>query len=454
MKSVPASVRQYLMGQVREDGRALFIGSRDGIVQAVVIPALAEKESLFETLLGLSANDPEALGRTLALCVINNRREGVAESRDIENNRETIALLRALIHGGEDSACPLDAATRERMHRIKASGLRLACLDASSRGMEMPDKGGGVGLARKLGLDRALGLLDFQTQAVTLLLNLDADTWVEPGYLSAVRRHFEKQGSPAAVVGFSHLRKADHALSAAVCCYEIYLRYYVMGLRFAGSPYAFHSIGSTMVCTPESYAAVRGMNRREAAEDFYFLNKLAKLGPVASIDTTTVYPSARPSRRVPFGTGQRIIRFLEGGRDEYRLYDPEVFRILRQWLEAMRFGVRQDAEPVLAMAAHIHPLLRSFLESNGFQEIWPRIRRNHRDPDALARQFPVWFDGFKTYKLVRYLTERGYPQVDMFAALCRLLDMRGIPFPAAVNAGTRSNLADQIKILNIIQRMN
>jgi len=54
-----------------------------------------------------------------------------------------------------------------------------------------------------------------------------------------------------------------------------------------------------MICTVDSYIAVRGMNRREAGEDFYFLNKLAKLGDIGQIHATTVYPSARPSRRVP-----------------------------------------------------------------------------------------------------------------------------------------------------------
>ncbi|PKN59966.1 MAG: hypothetical protein CVU53_05540 [Deltaproteobacteria bacterium HGW-Deltaproteobacteria-11] len=450
---MPASIQQYLMRQARDDRREFVVGACDVIDQVVVIPALAEKEALFETLHRLSANQPSELGRTLVICVINNREEGLADPQDIENNRQTMTILRSLIHGYVHAACTPADAIEQQSRQIRSSGLRLACLDASSRGMEMPEKGGGVGLARKLGLDRALSLFDYWSPARKLLFNLDADTWVEPCYLSAVRHFLEDQKVHAAVVSFSHRPETDPVLAAAICCYEIFLRYYVLGLRFAGSPYAFHSIGSTMVCTPESYAAVRGMNRREAAEDFYFLNKLVKLGPVAGIRTTSVYPSARPSRRVPFGTGQRMIRFLEGRQNEYLLYDPEVFRILKRWLETMGGGGRQEAQTILTVAARIHPLLRSFLELNRFQEVWPRIRRNHREPDALAKQFHVWFDGFKTLKLIHYLTENGFPQRDMFSVLKDMFDIMNIRYPVAMSEKTRSNLDEQMQILNVFKTM-
>jgi len=104
---------------------------------------------------------------------------------------------------------------------------------------------------------------------------------------------------------------------AAICCYEIFLRYWVLGLKYAKSPWAFHSIGSTIVTSTDSYLKVRGMNKREAGEDFYFLNKLAKIGSIDYIRDTCVFPSARSSSRVPFGTGKRIERFLSGQKQEW-----------------------------------------------------------------------------------------------------------------------------------------
>jgi hypothetical protein len=453
MMTIPKPIQHYLAQQVRKDRRVFVVGACDGIEQAVVIPALAEKKALFETLHRLSVNQPSDLGRTLVICVINNRDEGIADPEDIENNRQTMMLLRALIYGDMNVFSSSFDKTGQLSRQIISSGLRLAYVDASSRGMEMPEKDGGVGMARKLGLDMALSLFDYRSSARKLLFNLDADTWVEPCYLSAVRHFFETEKVSAAVVRYSHRPDQDSALQAAICCYEIFLRYYVLGLGFAGSPYAFHTIGSTMICTPESYVAVRGMNRRDAAEDFYFLDKLAKWSPVARISTTTVYPSGRPSRRVPFGTGRRMIRFLEGRQNEYLLYDPEVFRILKHWLETMAGGPRREAQAILTMSACIHPLLRSFLELNRFQEVWPRIQRNHRDPDALVRQFHVWFDGFKTMKLIHYLTENGFPQRDMFSVLNNMFDMMNIHCPVAMNEKTRSNLDEQIQVLNVFKMM-
>jgi hypothetical protein len=451
MTIIADPIRTYLAKYAADNGRELFGETGEGIEQAVVIPALAERDVLLETLRRLSANPPADLGRTLVICVVNNRREGIADAQDIENNQQAIKLLRSLIHGDIGGEKPPSGEIGRQRREIIASGLRLACLDASSRGREMPDKGG-VGLARKLGLDRALSLLDYQSPAKKLLLNLDADTWVEPHYLSAVRHFFEDHRTQAAVVRYAHRPEEDPVLQAAICCYEIYLRYYVLGLRFAGSPYAFHSIGSAMVCTPEGYVAVRGMNRREAAEDFYFLDKMAKLGSVDRIHTTTVHPSARPSRRVPFGTGRRVIRFIEGKQNEYLLYDPEVFRILRRWLEAMHGSGRQATQTIVAMTARIHPLLTSFLEFHDFQEIWPRIQRNHSDPDMLRRQFHVWFDGLKTMKLVHYLTENGFPRREMFSALKDLFGMIRVRAPAALSEKTRPNLDEQMRILHFLRR--
>ena len=171
-------------------------------------------------------------------------------------------------------------------------------------------------------------------------------------YLSAVYNHFSDDGTIPRPWRDMPIRDLPiQGLLSAICCYEIFLRAYVMGLSFAGSPYAFHAIGSTMACTAQAYVDVRGMNRRTAAEDFHFLNKLAKIGSIGVIETTTVFPSPRPSKRVPFGTGQRVLRFMTGGTDEYRLYDPRIFEILREWLAGMEdrsgqgFGSHPDRRP-------------------------------------------------------------------------------------------------------------
>ena len=400
----PRQLQEYEAKFVLLD-RPLVSSRLGGIEQVVVIPALAEKNSLPATLASLARNPDRELERTLILCVINNRSPKVCSHQDRRENQDTISYLQDLINGGPANL---------------PSSLRLAYLDAASPGQEMPDKCGGVGTARKLGLDRALRLLDYTRPGAKLLISLDADTLVEDNYLEAIRGFF-RGDQAAAVVNYVHQVPADARERLAIGNYQIFLRYYVLGLRYAGSPYGFPSIGSTMVCTAEAYMAVGGMNRRDAAEDFYFLNKLAKFNAVGSIGTTTVYPSARPSRRVPFGTGRRVLRFLEEDKDEWLLYDPHIFSILKRWIELMEAAPDRETAEIMIAAAQIDPRLLSFLELQQFAADWSKIRQNVRQRNGLRRHFHCWFDGFKTFKLVHYLTDHGRPQINMFSALEKLL---------------------------------
>jgi hypothetical protein len=165
-----------------------------------------------------------------------------------------------------------------------------------------------------------------------ILICTDADCIVDPYYLSEISQEFNRNNYEAAVVNFAHDINGDDEETKAIVCYEIFLRYYVLGLNFAKSDYAFHTIGSTMLCTPEAYVKVEGMNKRKAAEDFYFLEKLAKIYPIGELKSTYVYPAKRGSWRVPFGTGRSVDRYLSNSRDEYLLYNPKSFIVLKTWL--------------------------------------------------------------------------------------------------------------------------
>ena len=402
----------------------LVAGELTGIDQVVAMPVLAERDRLFSTLAALSRNHEEEIRRTLVICVVNNRGPHLVASEIRENNRDTISGLHALVRGDLPSAeFPADASLVGNFREILNNGLRVAYIDASSPGNEMPDKGGGVGLARKIAMDKSLRVFDYASSAVKLIFCLDADTEVENNYLSAVRAFFAWEEMAAAVIAYAHRDIADSLHTAAIRSYEIFLRYYVLGLSYAGSPYAFHTVGSTMICTADAYVAVRGMNTREAAEDFYFLTKLAKVCAIGTITTTQVHPSARCSNRVPFGTGRQMIRFLEEGKREYMLYDPQVFLILKRWLAAVNSFPDRGGRELQMIADEIAPGLGAFLRIKRFGEAWDKIRDNCRDGAVLTHQFSCWFDGFKTLKLIHFLTENAYPRIAMFTAVRQLLEM-------------------------------
>jgi glycosyltransferase involved in cell wall biosynthesis len=429
----------------------LSANDTENISQVVVIPAYAEREMLFSTLASIAQNPSSSLEYSFILCVINNKDNSNPEA--IKNNLQTIKYLEALVKKKSLRKFNTDQEIYPLLLDLSDAKLKLGYIDASSRGNEIPHNSGGVGMARKIGMDMALRLLKKSSAPRNLILSLDADTLVQNNYLSAIKKYFT-QKVKTAIVAYEHQMPLNYEEQAAICCYEIFLRYWVLGLRYAKSPWAFHSIGSTIVTSTEAYLEVRGMNKREAGEDFYFLSKLAKSSKIGYIKETCVYPSARPSARVPFGTGKRIQRFLAGvHKEEYHLYDPRIFVILADWLQLMKNQFISGDDEILIKTERIHPMLKSFLIDCDFAAVWSKICRNAKDEKTLTRQFNDWFDGFKTLKLINYFTKKVYPQINMFEALNRILSMSGMS-GLKLDSGTKiPNLEEQRKILQYLRTM-
>jgi len=418
------TVKRYLERRAAGRRWPLRVASTDGIGQVVAIPVLAECPALFDTLADLAQNPARETRRTLVICVVNNRPPSHTAPGDAENNRAALARLSAMAAAG---------------------GLRLGYVDAASPGCELPEKEG-VGLARKIGLDWGLQVLYANGAVDGPLISLDADTRVDEGYLGVLRSFFEDGGGWAGVVDYAHPLEGEEA--AAILCYECFLRCHELGLVYTGSPYAFPSIGSTIVCTGHAYAAVSGMNRRQAGEDFYFLQQLAKTGPVDRITATTVRPSARASHRVPFGTGKRVTRFLGAEEEEYLVYDPASYGVVKAWLEAVTAHLDTSAARLLEVAHRIEPELGGFLENRGFAPAWTKLQSNCRNCGTgavLLGQFHRWFDGFRTLKLLHHLRDNGYPRQEMFGAADALLERLGTL--GHVDAGLRHDLDGQRRLL-------
>jgi len=421
------------------------------VEQVVVIPAYAERDALFSTLASVASNPEAMLEKTMVLCVINNKAD--APDEDKENNAQTLAMLNALVKRRQYDIRKADGKVGEGWQTVAASPLRLGFIDASSPGLEIPDRTGGVGMARKIGMDAALGLLSSSKKKPRLILSLDADTLVRPDYLSGVRGAFASGRSQAGMVDYEHQMPADRVRQAAICRYEIFLRYWVLGLQFAQSPYAFHSIGSTIVTTDEGYLAVRGMNRREAGEDFYFLNKLAKAGPLRRIRETRVYPSGRLSARVPFGTGAAMAKMVSGASEEFLLYDPRVFVVLRAWLSLMKESFEEPADEILGRAKTIHAGLAEFLAAREFLTVQPKIRANVKDRKTYERQMHGWFDGFETLKLINFLTRNHYSKIPLPFAVKEMLKMHNLKYPCQWSKDSAPGLEDCLQILFFLRRL-
>jgi hypothetical protein len=206
----------------------------------------------------------------------------------------------------------------------------------------------------------------------------------------------------------------------------------VAGPKYAGSPFAFNTIGSTLAVNAFHYAKVRGFPRREAGEDFYLLNKLAKVGSVlemdAGADCEPIEIESRRSDRVPFGTGAAVTRIadLRNPEADFRFYHPGVFELLKTWLaswpgiwqsrstdlEAMRFQVRSGVGASDEKLRVLRAALRQLKTSESLDHAF----RQSSSLDQFTRQMHTWFDAFRTLKLIHILRDHGFSSVS-YAAL-------------------------------------
>jgi hypothetical protein len=386
---------------------------------AVVIPSLAESANLPRTLASLSDNPPELLERFLILVVVNQRAD--ASPGETADNRETVAQL---------------------PEWRRQFGLDHLCwVDAASAGNELPPKQG-VGLARKIGLDLALPFLDYRSDD-PLLICLDADTLVQPDYLPAITGHFHRSTAGGVSISYRHQPAADLTGQAAIDRYELFLRTYVLGLELAGSPYAFHTVGSAMACRASAYVAAGGMNRRLAGEDFYFLQQLHKTSGVAPLRETTVHPSPRSSHRVPFGTGRIVGDMLADGEQRLLFYQPVVFELVANWLAMVGENSEAEAALLLENAAQISPVLHRYLEQAGFSAAWENLKKNNREGAQMTAAFHAWFDAFRTMRVIHELSDHAYPRIAPEYAVAPLIARTGQVSPDTV--------AGQLELLRSLQ---
>lgn len=367
----------------------------------IVVPAIAESKNIPVIINSLEKNDESELFSTLLLIVVNNSISSTEEVK--KDNLKTLDYLK----------------------KVKTK-LNISFIDASTAGKELDDKNAGVGLARKIGMDLALTKFDYQYPHKNILICTDADCIVESNYLLEISKEFSENNYDAAITNFAHNISGNDEETKAIICYEIFLRYYVWGLTVANSNYAFPTVGSTMLCTPEAYVKVEGMNKRKAAEDFYFLEKLAKIYKIGKINSTTVYPSKRSSWRVPFGTGRSVDRFLTKDKNEYQLYNPIIFTLLKNWLEVFFDKSNFDYPILIDKVTVINPALAEFLEGQKLKEFFNNSLKQNLTDAQILKQKHYWFDAFRTLKLIHYFRDILYPNINMFDALDVMFGAAGI----------------------------
>ena len=287
----------------------------------------------------------------------------------------------------------------------------------------LPEKHAGVGLARKIGMDEACLRFEKSKCKNKIIACFDADSTCEKNYFVALENHFNlNPKTPACSIYFEHPISGNEyskAIYEGIIQYELFLRYYNQGLRFAGFPFAFHTIGSSMAVRAEIYKKKGGMNKRKAGEDFYFLQKIMPLGNFSELNETKIIPSPRASNRVPFGTGKAIQKWLDEKNNFYAAYHPQSFKDIKVLFETIESCyLKNNFSDFLAS---LPKTVNQFLIKNNFSEKATEWNDNSASKKMFLKRFYAWFDGFTMLKFMHYVRDEHYDLMPLEKTVSELL---------------------------------
>ena len=272
---------------------------------------------------------------------------------------------------------------------------------------DLPGRQTGAGQPRKIGMDEALERFLSINKENGVIVSLDADCLVDTNYLTEIHNAFYKDKNLlSATIAFRHPTEhlpENDSIRKSIELYEDYLHYYKSALKYTGYPYAYHTIGSAFAvrCTP--YAQVGGMGKQQAGEDFYFLQKIFPLGKTIEINTTKVYPAARLSDRVPFGTGPALAKMIAGEEIVKYTYSFESFQILKSLFDIIDLFFKKDSETIEKQISKLSPELLKFLLIDNFISELEIINKTTSTQPAFRKRFFNYFNAFKILKFLNFM---------------------------------------------------
>ncbi len=291
-------------------------------------------------------------------------------------------------------------------------------------------KGWGVGLARKTGMDEAARRFNALDKPEGVILCLDADCLVEKNYfISVYNELLQRKERSACSIYFEHPLSGEDYAGAVyeyITLYELHLRYYYQGLTYTGFPYVFHTVGSAMAVKALPYIKAGGMNRKQAGEDFYFIQKIVPAGGYFNLNSTIIHPSPRPSLRVPFGTGASIGKMTNSGESFLLTYNILAFKELKIFFDSIEdyyFGKYDDFS---VFYNSLPAGVKSFVEEKEFLKKLMEIRKNTSDFRAFKKRFFGWFNMFRVVKYLNHVHTGIFVKKPVTDAASELLNGIGI----------------------------
>lgn len=381
------SIEQYLSRYAEQDASRIAVPPSVSPVQHVlVIPAKDEPIGFITRLRDWLSTQPAAL----AIVVVNQS--------DTTLSADNQALLSWLKDHAAINVCENDSTAH---HWLSCGSSYLLAIDKATQPINPKQ---GVGLARKLGCDIALALYHQGAIKHPWIHCSDADVHFPDGYFEAAATANTKQDA-ALIYPFAH-HQTQHG--NAIQLYELRQYYYAQGLAWAGSPYGFTTVGSTLGINAAHYAKVRGFPKLAAGEDFHILNKLAKTGTIRPLSSPILAIEDRISMRVPFGTGPTLAKLQDQTLADIALFEPsEAFFTLKTLLSQLPLLWKmQDVEQMIDSVTAIIGEM-AFKAINVEKGLRHAVKQS-KSENQFIKQWHSNVDALATLRLIHALTDHKH----------------------------------------------
>lgn len=274
-------------------------------------------------------------------------------------------------------------------------------INKSSIGQGWSNKKQGVGWARKTLMDE----ISINANPTDIIISLDADTQFSPTYFERIEGYFSKNQQIDCLSNpyYHPLNKSEQA-NRAILRYEIYMRYYLLNLFRINSPYAFSALGSAIAFRISAMHRIGGFTPKKSGEDFYFLQKMVKYRGIGIWNKEKVFPAARFSDRVFFGTGPAMIKGNSGDWSSYPIYPMELFDKIHEFYQLI---------PEL-FKGNINTQIDQFVGNMNFRnELWEKLRSNNKDLAHFSKAVHDYFDGLRILQFLKQNHQNDIDEVSL-----------------------------------------
>lgn len=325
-----------------------------------------------------------------------------------------------------------DSSAISEQHLLNADIVALSSLNSFLKflplaAFELPVDSFGAGLARKIGMDLAANRFFNIGRYDGVIVSLDADCFVQSNYFVEIEKCFLMKSISGATLYFEHPLEGDLPLLnyAAITQYELHLRYFNLMLRLIHFPKAFHTVGSSFAVRADAYVKAGGMTKKIAGEDFYFIQKLLSLGGYCDLLSTTVYPSARVSSRVLFGTGAAVTKFVDEEASDFYTFNPYSFLFLKKLFSNASCFYEVSSDSWEDIISGFDESLLNFICVSDLLDELKKLKANCSNLKVFQKRFFSIVDSLWVVRYLNFAHEGYLSKVPIFEAANLYLQFAG-----------------------------